>query len=96
MPTQPERLSRFLTTFELADLLRTSPSTVRYWRTTGYGPAGRRIGRRVLYDREDVESWLGRDPATRIPRVTTDATVKQASTPPGNIKSAQGPIGEMR
>lgn len=49
-----------MTTQELAELLRAPVSTVRYWRHIGYGPAGIKVGRRVLYRRDDVESWLGR------------------------------------
>jgi excisionase family DNA binding protein len=51
-------MDRLLTTEEVADLLRTSPSTVRYWRHLGKGPRGRRPGRRVLYAESDVQAWL--------------------------------------
>lgn len=47
-----------MTTEEVADLLRTAPSTVRYWRHVGTGPVGRRVGRRVLYTRADVDAWV--------------------------------------
>lgn len=47
-----------LTTQEVASLLRTSASTVRYWRHRGYGPQGIRTGRRVLYRASDVDAWL--------------------------------------
>ena len=49
---------RFLTTDEVADLCRTSPETVRYWRHLGRGPASFRVGRRVLYEAAGVEAWL--------------------------------------
>lgn len=53
-------MEQLLTTDELAELYRTSPATVRYWRHIGYGPPGRKVGRRVLYDRVDVEDfWQG-------------------------------------
>jgi hypothetical protein len=45
---------RLLTTEEVAQRFRTSPSTVRYWRHLGTGPAGIRVGRRVLYERPNV------------------------------------------
>jgi len=48
-----------MTTAEVADHCRTSPETVRYWRHTGYGPKGFKVGRRVLYLSSDVERWLG-------------------------------------
>lgn len=49
---------RFITTHEVAELLRTSPETVRYWRHIGTGPRSLKVGRRVLYAVEDVEAWL--------------------------------------
>ncbi len=48
---------RYLTTAELAIEFRTSPDTVRYWRHIGYGPQGRKVGRRVLYERAEVEEF---------------------------------------
>lgn len=48
---------RYLTTEEVAERYRTSPSTVRYWRMTGYGPAGTQFGRRTLYDLADLEKF---------------------------------------
>jgi DNA-binding transcriptional MerR regulator len=52
-------MSKYLTTSEVADLCRTSPETVRYWRHIGTGPISFKVGRRVLYDVADVEQWLG-------------------------------------
>lgn len=54
MAADPE----YMTTAELAELARTSDSTVRYWRHVGYGPEGFRVGRRVLYDRAECLEWL--------------------------------------
>lgn len=50
----------FMTTAELAELVRVPAETVRYWRHAGKGPKSFRIpgGRRVLYNRADVEDWL--------------------------------------
>lgn len=48
---------RLLTTEEVAARFRTSPATVRYWRHIGIGPAGVRVGRRVLYDEQEIERW---------------------------------------
>jgi predicted DNA-binding transcriptional regulator AlpA len=48
---------RLLTTEEVADRFRTSPATVRYWRHIGIGPAGVRVGRRVLYDEAECDRW---------------------------------------
>jgi len=49
---------RYLTTPEVAELCRTAPETVRYWRHIRKGPASFKLGRRVLYAAEDVEAWL--------------------------------------
>jgi excisionase family DNA binding protein len=49
---------KYLTTAEVADWLRASPETIRYWRNTGSGPKSFKVGRRVLYDRADVEAFI--------------------------------------
>jgi DNA-binding transcriptional MerR regulator len=46
-----------MTTAEVAELFRTSPETVRYWRFTGTGPPGVKIGTKVLYDRAEALAW---------------------------------------
>ena len=46
-----------LTTDEVAELYRTSPATIRYWRHIGYGPRGRKLGRRVLYEAGEVQAF---------------------------------------
>ena len=51
-------MSPYMTTNELAELLRTSPETVRYWRHMGKGPASFKAGRKVLYARADVDRWI--------------------------------------
>lgn len=51
-------MPEYLTTTELATMLRTSPETVRYWRHVGKGPQSFKVGRRVLYAREAVESFI--------------------------------------
>lgn len=48
----------YLTTTEVAELMRTSPETVRYWRHAGKGPRSFKVGRRVLYAEADVRAWL--------------------------------------
>ncbi|WP_328449103.1 helix-turn-helix domain-containing protein [Amycolatopsis sp. NBC_00438] len=51
-------MPEYLTTAEVANLCRTSPETVRYWRHVGSGPASFKCGRRVLYDAKIVTEWL--------------------------------------
>jgi len=45
---------RYLTTADLAERYRTAPSTIRYWRHTGYGPAGIKVGRQILYPEDEI------------------------------------------
>jgi DNA-binding transcriptional MerR regulator len=52
-----------MTTAEVAEHCRTSPETVRYWRHIGKGPDSFKLGRRVLYDAEDVKAWIERERA---------------------------------
>jgi DNA-binding transcriptional MerR regulator len=51
-------MPKYLTTAEVAELCRTSPETVRYWRNVGKGPRCFKLGRRVLYAIEDVEDFV--------------------------------------
>lgn len=51
-------MTKFLTTQEVAEALRTSPETVRYWRHNKSGPKSFKVGRRVLYAVEDVEAFI--------------------------------------
>lgn len=48
----------YLTTAEVADLLRAPIETIRFWRHVGKGPKSFKMGRRVLYAREDVEAFV--------------------------------------
>lgn len=47
-----------LTTTEVAELLRTPAETVRFWRHVRKGPKSFKVGRRVLYAREDVDAFI--------------------------------------
>jgi hypothetical protein len=47
----------YLTVPELAERYRTTVAVVRYWRHTGYGPRGVRVGVRVLYPVGEVERF---------------------------------------
>lgn len=57
-------MGEYLTTEEVADLLRTSPETVRYWRHIGKGPKSFKVGRRVLFAVEDVQAFVAEARAT--------------------------------
>lgn len=47
-----------MTINEVAELARTSPSSVRFWVHSGTGPRSVRLGRRRLFAVADVEKWL--------------------------------------
>jgi excisionase family DNA binding protein len=53
-----EPASELLTIAEAAQLLRAPVATLRYWRHLGTGPRSFRLGRRVLYRRDDLETWI--------------------------------------
>ena len=45
-------------TAEVAQIMRSPVSTLRYWRHLGSGPHSFRLGRRVLYRRDDLHAWI--------------------------------------
>jgi excisionase family DNA binding protein len=51
-------MPEYLTTREVADLLRTTPETLRYWTWRGEGPKSFKSGRRRLYARADVDAYI--------------------------------------
>ena len=58
MPDRTPHELRLLTITEAADCLRTPVATLRYWRHRDIGPRSFRLGRRVLYRREDLSAWI--------------------------------------
>ncbi|MGR6966287.1 helix-turn-helix domain-containing protein [Geodermatophilus sp. URMC 61] len=50
--------AELLTVQEAAAVLRIPVTTLRYWRHLGVGPDGFRLGRRVVYRRQDVDRWV--------------------------------------
>lgn len=51
--------STFLTSDEVAQMIRVPTATLRYWRHIGVGPKSFKMGpRRVLYLHEDVVAWV--------------------------------------
>ena len=57
-PTTDHRDTELLTINEAADLLRAPVATLRYWRHRNIGPHSFRLGRRVLYRRDDLRTWI--------------------------------------
>jgi excisionase family DNA binding protein len=58
MSDDPAREPELLTITEAAELLRAPVATLRYWRHRGTGPRSFRLGRRVLYRRDDLQAWV--------------------------------------
>ena len=50
--------TQLLTLAEAAARLRTPVATLRYWRHLGIGPHSFRLGRRVVYRRDDLDRWI--------------------------------------
>ncbi len=57
------REPELLTITEAAELLRAPVATLRYWRHLGTGPRSVRLGRCVLYRRDDLRSRIDRQRA---------------------------------
>lgn len=47
----------YLTVEEIAARYRKAVQTIRYWRHTGYGPKGVKVGTTVLYPRAEVDRF---------------------------------------
>lgn len=43
---------------DVSDFLGVPVKTLYNWRHQGYGPKGRRVGRYVRYDPDDVREWF--------------------------------------
>jgi len=61
-----------VTTGEAAKLLGLAPSTLAKLRLNGNGPLYCKLGRRVVYRRSDLETWL----QSRTTRDTSDADAR--------------------
>lgn len=48
----------YMTSDEVASFIRVKPETLRYWRHVRQGPPFFKLGRKVLYAREDVERYM--------------------------------------
>ncbi|HKS94585.1 MAG TPA: helix-turn-helix domain-containing protein [Terriglobia bacterium] len=57
-PPAVQPRAELLTIEEAAELIRRPVATLRWWRATGQGPRSGKLGRRVVYKREDVEAWV--------------------------------------
>ncbi len=62
LPTESEvrqtDASGYITDVELAERIKVSRVTIQGWRQRGEGPPFYRIGRRIIYDWAEVETWV--------------------------------------
>jgi excisionase family DNA binding protein len=56
--TMPELPHQLWTVRDVAEFLGIPRKTLYQWRNRGYGPRGRRVGRHLRYDPDDVRSWF--------------------------------------
>lgn len=62
---------KLLTLNEAAEVLHTSPATLRFWRHKGQGPPAAVLGRRLFYRAEDCEAWVEAQFAAQQPGGST-------------------------
>ncbi|MFE7947430.1 helix-turn-helix transcriptional regulator [Streptomyces sp. NPDC057426] len=65
---------QFVTTRELAALLRKTPGAIKTMRHRGKAPRGFRVGREVLYPTAEVDAWLAA-------RMANDRLAQRAEMP---------------
>lgn len=51
-------MSRLWTVGDVAGFLGVPVKTLYEWRTKGYGPKGKRVGKHLRYKPEDVIAWF--------------------------------------
>lgn len=47
-----------MTLAEVSEMTRVAKTTLQNWRSQGRGPVGFRLGRAVVYERQDVLRWI--------------------------------------
>lgn len=56
--TATNRHERLWGVEDVARFLDVPVKTIYQWRSSGYGPKGRRVGRYVRYDPDEVRAWF--------------------------------------
>ena len=51
-------MPELLNTTEAAQRLRLNPQTLNRWRRQGTGPAYLRVGKKVMYQADQITAWL--------------------------------------
>jgi hypothetical protein len=70
---------QLLTASEVAEQLRSSTDTLKYWRFIGKGPNWLRVGRHILYRQSALDAYL------ESVEMTTQVRKSMSSTPPAAI-----------
>jgi DNA-binding transcriptional MerR regulator len=79
MTTTSIPLRELMTTKDVENEYGIPEGTLRYYRSTGVGPASFRLGGRVRYRRADVLSWIAeQERATRRGGIATHQSVAEA------------------
>jgi excisionase family DNA binding protein len=65
-------MGRLLTIDEVAELTRVPANTLRYWRHRGTGPTAARIGKRLVYQEDEVNTWIEKQFSDQAPAVVRD------------------------
>lgn len=64
-------MDRLLNISEVAEVTRLSENTLRWLRHTGSGPRSGKLGRRLMYREQDVQTWIDQQfEATAPPQVS--------------------------
>ncbi len=50
-------MKKLLDTIEASPFAGAEPKTLENWRSQGFGPKFIKVGRKVLYDPDDIEAW---------------------------------------
>src|SRR3954468_6051901 len=82
-----ESPAELLTIAEAALLLRAPVATLRYWRHLGTGPRSFRVGRRVLYRRDDLDAWVDAQRSQDSSDLAARVTI--AARPPALLSGAR-------
>jgi excisionase family DNA binding protein len=57
---QPRRPERLWGVADVSEYLGVPVKTIYRWRTQGYGPHGRRVGKYLRFKPDDVVAWVDR------------------------------------
>jgi hypothetical protein len=75
-------MPELLNTVEAAQRLRLNPQTLNRWRRQGIGPAYLRVGKKVMYQADQITAWLtARRETPGEPEALADLALRLPSFP---------------